>query len=83
MKERGEREQGGRPEKRSQGVTVSLEDLGVSKMQSHRWQKLGALDEQAFEQRTVVAKRQAVASAEATAAERTTERKEHRPRAFS
>lgn len=78
MAERGERETGGRPEKRSQGVTVKLEDLGVSKMQSSRWQKVGSLNDDEFEARKVVAKRQAVSSVEATAAERAAEKKERR-----
>jgi N6-adenosine-specific RNA methylase IME4 len=78
MKASGEREAGGRPEKRFHGERVKLADLGVSEIQSHRWQKLAALDEDAFEERATVAKRQAVASVEATAAERASEKKERR-----
>ena len=78
MAEKGEREAAGRPEKRSQGVTIRLEDIGVSKMQSHRWQKLAALDDAAFEARTALAKKQALASVELTAAERAAEKKERR-----
>ena len=78
MKENGEREAGGRPEKRSHDATVSLNDLGISKTQSSRWQKLGALADGDFENRLVAAKKQAVSSVEATAAERAAEKKERR-----
>jgi hypothetical protein len=50
MAERGERQGGGRPTKRSRGATVStLSDLGITKDQSSRWQKLAGLPEQEFE----------------------------------
>ena len=79
MRDNGERAAQGQ---RSHGVTFeqpsTLDDLGVSKMQSSRWQKLGALDDEAFEARAAVAKRQAVATVEATPAERTAEKKERR-----
>ena len=48
---------------------MKLDDLGVSKTQSSRWQKLADLDDEAFEERVQTAKRQAVASVEMTAAE--------------
>jgi len=47
-----------------------LADLGVTKKQSHDWQKLAALDDEIFEKRVADAKRQAVRSVEMTAAER-------------
>jgi hypothetical protein len=78
MKEKGEREAGGRPEKRSPYATVKLANLGVTKTQSSRWQKLADLPDDKFKQRAVTAKKQAVASVEATAAERAVEKKERR-----
>jgi hypothetical protein len=48
MADRGERFKGGDP--RSRPATLAkLDDLGVSKSQSSRWQKLGAMDDEAFE----------------------------------
>lgn len=49
---------GGRPEKRSQTVTVSNGKLpnGVSKMQSSRWQRVAAVPESAFEEEIARAK---------------------------
>jgi hypothetical protein len=56
MAEKGERDSGhGDRESGSQDVTPKLADLGVSKMQSHRWQKLGGLDGDAFEAREAAA----------------------------
>jgi N6-adenosine-specific RNA methylase IME4 len=78
MAENGEREVGGRPEKRLHAETVKLADLGVSKTQSHRWQQLAALDDDVFEARTAAAKKQALASVEMTRAERTAEKKQRR-----
>jgi N6-adenosine-specific RNA methylase IME4 len=52
-----------------------LSDLGVTKTQSSRWQHLARLDDEAFEARTAGAARAAVHSVEATAAERTAEKK--------
>jgi hypothetical protein len=50
----------------------SPSDLGVTKKQSHNWQKLASLDDDVFERRVADAKRQAVKSVEMTAAERGT-----------
>jgi len=72
MREKGERPIN-RPEKGSHKVTLS--DLGVSAMQSSRWQKLAALDDVSFEARCAHAKHHAVKSVEATAVERTEEKK--------
>ena len=78
MAEKGEREAGGRPEKRSPAATVKLADLGITKTQSSRWQKLATLDDDDFEQRTALAKKQAVLSVELTGAERKAEKQERR-----
>jgi hypothetical protein len=51
MAESGERESKGRPDKMPQAATFKLDDLGVSRTQSSRGQKLGALDDDAFEAR--------------------------------
>jgi hypothetical protein len=48
MAECGEREVGGRPEKRSSDVTVKLADLGLTKTQSSKWQRLAALSDEKF-----------------------------------
>ena len=47
MAERGERRGDGR--KRLHDETVSLEELGIDKAQSHRWQLLARMDENEFE----------------------------------
>jgi hypothetical protein len=47
MADKGERAARGAPDPTSHEVTLT--DLGVSRTQSHRWQKLGALDDGAFE----------------------------------
>jgi hypothetical protein len=60
MAERGEREDRGRRHQMSQAATLT--DLGVSRTQSSRWQKLADLDEDDFEARTATAKKQAVSS---------------------
>lgn len=67
MKERGERHKGkgqSREVLQSRAATVSepkLSDLGVSKTQSSRWQKLSALDEDSFEQKLDQATHKAIA----------------------
>lgn len=46
--------EGGRPEKRLQAATVSrearLQDMGIEKTQSHRWQQIATVPEARFEQ---------------------------------
>lgn len=65
MKERGERDAGGRG-KRIESPEVTqlpkLSDLAISKMQSSRWQALAALSQSEREERIAMAKRQAVAA---------------------
>ncbi len=54
MGERGDRAQGGGDRRSgSQSATPKLEDLGVIKTQSSRWQKLAMKDEVDFEARAV------------------------------
>jgi len=69
MAERRERVKGGDPKSRP-ATLAKLDDLGVSNSQSSRWQKLGELDDEAFEARAASAKRQAISSIEETAKER-------------
>src|SRR5579863_4339250 len=59
MKATGERARGS-GDRRKESQLAILSDLGLTATQSSRWQKLGALDDEAFERRAVVAKRQAV-----------------------
>ena len=55
---------------KSRDATLKLVDLGVTKSQSSRWQKLASLEQGEFEQRAEAAKREAVRSVEAPAGER-------------
>ena len=48
MKESGQRDPGGRGAIESR-ATTQLSDLGITRDQSSKWQKLAALDEQVFE----------------------------------
>jgi hypothetical protein len=80
MRESGEREdRGGDRKSKSPDTTLirpsTLGDLGVSKTQFSRWQKLADLPEDKFEERTAIAKRAAVRSVEATSGERADEKK--------
>jgi N6-adenosine-specific RNA methylase IME4 len=64
MKENGERDngKGGDRKSRSPAATVKalkLSDLGVTKTQSSRWQRIAGLDPQAFESSVAVARRKA------------------------
>jgi hypothetical protein len=67
MAERKERHGGGRPKKRSPDATVSprLKDLGISKTQSSRWQKLARMSDAEVEQTVTKAKDKAATSLEA------------------
>src|SRR6516165_3483368 len=54
MAELGERDSGKgnrNPVLKSQAATPKLADLGITKTQSSRWQRLGALSEEGFEQK--------------------------------
>jgi N6-adenosine-specific RNA methylase IME4 len=75
MRAAGERRLSSDP---SNTVLPALADLGVSKMQSHRWQALAALDDAAFEARKANACRAVVASVEMTREERQADKKARR-----
>jgi hypothetical protein len=62
MAERGERQGGNHGGARKSSSTVKLDDIGVTKTQSSRWQALAALPPEEQEERIAVAKRQAVAA---------------------
>jgi len=88
MKARGERRDRGRPaEDNSRSETTiseetedkkTLEDLGLSKDQSSRWQALAALPPNKFEERVEEAKRHAVDSLDLTPSDRAAIKKERR-----
>jgi len=68
MKERGERNAGGKQNlrpgsrKATPGKEPKLSDLGISKTQSSKWQKLAAMPDAEFETKVDTAKKTAVAS---------------------
>lgn len=77
MAETGERVKGGDPKSRP-ATLAKLDDLGVSKTQSSRWQKLAELREQDFEHKVSAAKREIASSLVATREERQAEKRERR-----
>lgn len=64
----------------SRAVIPKLADLGVTPMQSHRWQRVAALDEAAFAARAEAVKRQASASLDGSRADLAAEKRELRAR---
>jgi N6-adenosine-specific RNA methylase IME4 len=80
LAERGERDpgKGGNRKSRFHGETVKLKDLGLTKIQSFRWQKLADLPEPSFEERLKQARKLAVASVAMTAQDRAAEKKGRR-----
>lgn len=63
MAERGERASAGRPEEKgSSSEPLKLADLGVTKKQSHNWQKLAEMPEEAFDAKAATAKKRVVAA---------------------
>jgi hypothetical protein len=82
MKERSERDPGGRgPRVRSQSATQlpTLSDLGVSKTQSSRWQALAALPERKFEDKVTRATDTAVAAIDAPPSGKRLEKSKRKP----
>jgi N6-adenosine-specific RNA methylase IME4 len=79
MRETGQRDRGyGDRKSGSQDATPKLSDLGVTKTDSSRWQKIAAMSESRFEQKVADAKREAIRWVETTAAERAEEKKQRR-----
>jgi N6-adenosine-specific RNA methylase IME4 len=83
MAANGERQAPARPAKQSQETTVfeppkTLEDLGISKDQSSRWQRVAALPEREFEERVAQTQRLATQSVTMTPFERAQEKKTKR-----
>jgi N6-adenosine-specific RNA methylase IME4 len=81
MKANGTRDSGGgnrNPTLKLQAGIPKLSDLGVTAIESHRWQKLAAMPDAEFERFVEAAKREAVRSIEVSAAERAQEKKERR-----
>lgn len=80
MAETGERDSGNGGDRKSrlQAETVKLADLGVTKTQSHRWQKLAALDAEEFEWRAAARAHEAEQSLVASRAEKQAEKRERR-----
>lgn len=76
MAETGQRHAQGGP--KSQAVTLS--QLGVSNMQSSRWQAWAEMDDDSFERRVAVAKRDAIASVEQSTTEEKQARRAERER---
>jgi hypothetical protein len=64
-----ERRERAAPGEMSHGVTLPV--LGITRMQSSRWQRLAEMNEPAFEQHVKQIRRTAERSVEGTAAERT------------
>lgn len=77
MKAAGQRvAQGG--DRKAKSQAVSLKDLGITPMQSSRWQKLSDLALADFEKRVALAQQHAVAYVDSTPEERTAEKKQRR-----
>src|SRR5262245_40013225 len=63
MMDRGERDSGKgnrNPALKSQAATPKLSDLGVTKSQSSRWQRLSMLSDEGFEQKVAEAREAAI-----------------------
>ena len=77
MKERGQRRKTG-VSRGNDSLPPDLKDLGVSKMQSSRWQKLSELAQEDYERRLAAAQKQMVEAMESTAEERSADKKARR-----
>jgi N6-adenosine-specific RNA methylase IME4 len=78
MVEIGAREDGGRPKRSHDATVLKLDDLGVSKSQSSRWQKLAELELRDFEAAVAARAREAERAIVASRGERQAEKKEAR-----
>jgi N6-adenosine-specific RNA methylase IME4 len=79
MAERGERAvSGDNQHGHSAGEVPTLRDLGVTPKQSHFWQKLATLDDEAFTERLKEARHRAWAAIELSPAERLAEKRDRR-----
>lgn len=80
MAERGARRDGHGDQRRGsrEGTPLTLDDLGVSKKQSHKWQQLAGLSRPDFEERVAERQKEARRALDGSRAERNAEKKQKR-----